>query len=137
MRRSITTRFEGAVRLRYLEWYRSHEWEGRGPGTACLTALGSGMPVDSKGCGGVMRVAPLGCAGLGGAAFEAGARAAALTHRHHTSDAASGFQARLVDWLVGGEELRVAAAAARATLAAWPESGGALDAVDAAVASGG
>ena len=58
----------------------------------------------SKGCGGVMRVAPLGCAGLGGAAFEAGARAAALTHRHHTSDAASGFQARLVDWLVGGEE---------------------------------
>ncbi len=128
---------QAAIRLRYAEWYRSHEWEGRGPGTACLTALGSGMPVDGKGCGGVMRVAPLGCAGLGRAAFEAGARAAALTHRHHTSDAVSGFQARLVDWLVAGEEPRAAAAAARATLAAWPGSGGALDAVDTAVALAG
>ncbi len=128
---------QAAIRLRYAEWYRSHEWEGRGPGTACLTALGSGMPVDSKGCGGVMRVAPLGCAGLGGAAFEAGARAAALTHRHHTSDAASGFQARLVDWLVGGEELRVAVAATRATLVVREKPRGVLDAVDAAVALAG
>jgi len=129
---------EQAIRLRYLEWYRSHEWDGRAPGTACLTALGSGTPVDSKGCGGVMRVAPLGCAGLGRAAFEAGARAAALTHRHHTSDAAAGFQARLVDWLVGdGGDLRAAVAAARATLAAWPEPGGALDAVDTAIALAG
>jgi len=128
---------EQAVRLRYLEWYRSHEWDGRAPGTACLTALGSGTAVDSKGCGGVMRVAPLGCVGLGRAAFEAGARAAALTHRHHTSDAASGFQARLVDWLVDGGELPAAVGSARATLAAWPESGGALDAVDTAVALAG
>ena len=129
---------EHAIGRRYVEWYRSHAWDGRAPGTACLTALGSGIPVDSKGCGGVMRVAPLGCADLGRAAFEAGARAAALTHRHHTSDAASGFQARIVDWLVGGEDdLRAAARAARSTLVAWPESGGALDAVDTAIALAG
>jgi ADP-ribosyl-[dinitrogen reductase] hydrolase len=127
-----------AVWQRYLDWYRSREWEGRAPGTACLKALRNGKPVaDNKGCGGVMRVAPLGCAGLEGAAFEAGARAAALTHAHHTSDAASGFQALLVERLVGGDELRVAVAAARGVLAAWPGSGGALDAVDTAIALAG
>jgi ADP-ribosylglycohydrolase len=124
-----------AIWQRYLDWYRSGEWEGHAPGTACLKALSDGKPVaDNKGCGGVMRVAPLGCAGLEGAAFEAGARAAALTHAHHTSDAASGFQALLVERLVGGDELRVAVAAARGVLAAWPGSGGALDAVDTAIA---
>ena len=128
---------EHAVRRRYVEWYRSREWEGRAPGTACLTALGSGIPYESKGCGGVMRVAPLGCAGLGSAAFEAGARAAAITHRHHTSDAASGFQARLVDWLIGGDELPAAATSTRATLTVWPESRGALDAVNSAIALAG
>ncbi len=124
-----------AVRRCYLEWHRSREWEGRAPGSACLEALGSGKPVEtSKGCGGVMRVAPLGCAGLGAAAFEAGARAAALTHCHPTSDAASGFQALLVDRLVGGDNLRAAVAAAREALAAWPGSDEALDAVDTAIA---
>ena len=116
-----------AVWQRYLEWYRSGEWQGRAPGTACMTALAGEKPVDSKGCGGVMRVAPLGCAGLEGAAFEAGARAAALTHHHHTSDAASGFQALLVEQLVRGDELRVAVAAARDALAAWPGSAAALE----------
>ena len=116
-----------AVWRRYLEWYRSGEWQGRAPGTACMTALAGEKPVDSKGCGGVMRVAPLGCAGLEGAAFEAGARAAALTHHHHTSDAASGFQALLVERLVRGDELRVAVAAARDALAAWPGSAAALE----------
>jgi ADP-ribosylglycohydrolase len=139
-----------AVWQRYLEWYRSGEWQGRAPGTACMTALHSEKPVDSKGCGGVMRVAPLGCAGLGGTAFEAGARAAALTHHHHTSDAASGFQVLLVERLVCGDELRAAVAAAREALAAWPGSGAApdapagrlqldaaLDAVDTAIALAG
>ena len=37
------------------------EWQGR-RGTACMTALHSEKPVDSKGCGGVMRAAE-GCAG--------------------------------------------------------------------------
>ena len=115
-----------AVLKRYVAWHRSGEWQGRAPGTACLTALSGGHPVDSKGCGGVMRVAPLGCAGLEGAAFEAGARAAALTHQHHTSDAAAGFQALLVARLVGGDELRAAVAAARAALVAWCGLGEAL-----------
>ena len=142
-----------AIWGRYLAWHRSGEWQGRAPGTACMTALSGGHAVDSKGCGGVMRVAPLGCAGLEGAAFEAGARAAALTHHHHTSDAAAGFQALLVERLVGGDELGAAVAAARDALVAWrgldealvalsgsggaPDAparpGAALDAVEAAV----
>ena len=111
-----------AVKRRYVAWYRSEQWRGRGPGTTCLEALRSGAPVDSKGCGGVMRVAPLGCAGLGGDAFEAGVRAAAITHGDPTSDAASGFQALLVDGLVGGVGLSTAVAAARDAMAQWPAS---------------
>jgi ADP-ribosylglycohydrolase len=124
-----------AIWQRYLEWHRSREWQGRGPGSACLQALSSGKPVaNSKGCGGVMRVAPLGCAGLRDGAFEAGARAAALTHRHPTSDAASGFQALIVERLVGGDDLPEAVAAARQALAAWPGSDEALTAVNTAIA---
>ena len=75
----------------------------RAPGNTCLSALRGGVlgtvdsPVnDSKGCGGVMRVAPIGLRGAGLAveadeeakercariAGRAGAAAAALTHGH-------------------------------------------------------
>ena len=66
----------------------------RAPGNTCISALGnpSGGTVvapinDSKGCGGVMRVAPIGLyfAGKGVDAYEAAmlaAEAAALTHGH-------------------------------------------------------
>ena len=129
-----------AIWGRYQEWNESGAHTGRAPGMTCLGALNLGIAGtpsrranDSKGCGGVMRVAPLGCAGLEGAAFEAGARAAALTHGHPTSDAASGFHAFLIDRLVTGCDLDDAVAEARAALESWPESGEALGAVDSAV----
>ncbi|MBR6953550.1 MAG: ADP-ribosylglycohydrolase family protein [Clostridia bacterium] len=97
----------------YLDWYRTqraafspahtgHSWlmnvpalyAARLPGTTCLGALGAGgmgtpeQPInDSKGCGGVMRVAPIGLyRGDTGTDFayidRLGAGAAALTHGH-------------------------------------------------------
>ena len=77
----------------------------RAPGATCLAALraatGLGQPPvahnDSKGCGGVMRVAPVGLfAGLVGnddAVFGLATDAAALTHGHPSGFLAAGFLA--------------------------------------------
>ena len=67
----------------------------RAPGNTCLSAIGGGRPGstehavnDSKGCGGVMRVAPIGAyfepnAGFGRTEIALlGAESAALTHGH-------------------------------------------------------
>jgi ADP-ribosylglycohydrolase/protein-tyrosine phosphatase len=80
----------------------------RAPGLTCLSALeggGQGTPEapanDSKGCGGVMRVAPLAfLPDLDLAlAFDRGARAAAITHGHPTGYLASGALVGLL-WLI-------------------------------------
>ena len=138
-----------AIFVRYMEWYESGEHIGRGPGTATMTALGDRKPgrprgrvnPENKGCGGVMRVSPIGLAGLGEAAFEAAARAAILTHGHPTSDASSGCLALLIAFLVGGLPLPEATARTREHLVAWSRTDVAasrgiaetLDVVDAAV----
>ncbi len=97
------------IRLAYLDWLYTQEEQRGGhkpagkiatdsrlrqrmaPGNTCLAALragGSGSPEkpinDSKGCGGVMRVAPLGLVPKWQPTEAAGlaARAAALTHGH-------------------------------------------------------
>ncbi len=91
----------------YLDWLRtqSDPAQRRGPGNTCLTALGSGLmgtiehPInDSKGCGGVMRVAPVGLAfpGRPVEAFEMGAASAAITHGHPGGYLPSGFLAALI-----------------------------------------
>jgi ADP-ribosylglycohydrolase len=84
----------------------------RVPGHTCLTAL-SAMPWlgararnDSKGCGGVMRVAPVGlfCAREPGStdaraarrAFDLGCELAGLTHGHPTGQVAAGAFAALI-----------------------------------------
>lgn len=87
----------------------------RAPGSTCLAALragGDGTPDepanDSKGCGTVMRIAPVGLA-LPGRAFEAGCELAAITHGHRTGQLAAGYLAQLVADVSGGAELRAAA----------------------------
>lgn len=131
-----------AVWQRYLEWLHSPECPQGSPGGTTLAALRAGKPLTldapvnprGKGCGGVMRVAPLGLVGLGAAAFEAGARVGTLTHRHPTSDAACGFLALLIDRLVdvSGGELVGAVDDAREALISWPGHRSTLDAVDTA-----
>jgi ADP-ribosylglycohydrolase len=106
----------------------------RAPGNTCLSALLSGRagtvaePINtSKGCGGVMRVAPvgLGCE----AAFEAGCEAAALTHGHPSGYLAAGFFAEVVFQLRRGRQLRTAIGRATTELKLHARHGECLDAV--------
>lgn len=86
----------------------------RAPGNTCVTALQSGRfgsptePINnSKGCGGVMRVAPLGwdSGGVSSELFELGASAAALTHGHPDGWASAGLLTVLMGQLFNGNGL--------------------------------
>jgi len=90
---------------------------GRAPGNTCLSALHAGHPGtvrqpvnNSKGCGGVMRVAPAGLAD--GDPFTLGCQAAALTHGHPSGYLAAGALALMVSELIHGHGLREAVATA-------------------------
>lgn len=87
----------------------------RAPGNSCLTALGSGKvgkiaaPINSsKGCGGVMRVAPAGLFYGIDQSFERGADFAALTHGHPSGYLSAGALAFLISLLIEGHELEAA-----------------------------
>lgn len=82
----------------------------RAPGNTCLAALKAGARGtieerinDSKGCGGVMRTAPIGFL-QGVDLFDLGARAAALTHGHIGGWTPAGILPRIVSRLIRGEE---------------------------------
>lgn len=90
----------------------------RAPGNTCLSALGKGgwgTPQkrinDSKGCGGVMRVAPVGLMAdiTPGTALDMGARSAAVTHGHPTGFWSAGAMAAMVALLRQGSGPRDAA----------------------------
>jgi len=86
----------------------------RAPGNTCLAALERGQPGeparnDSKGCGTVMRTAPVGLLPHPGTGSEATARegifclaleVAALTHGHPTGQLAAGVQAATIHLMV-------------------------------------
>lgn len=81
----------------------------RAPGNTCLSALRADrkgtteQPLNtSKGCGGVMRIAPAGVVGpaYGGDSFELGCEIAALTHGHPSGYLAAGALAELLRLLV-------------------------------------
>ena len=99
----------------------------RAPGRTCVDALRSGIKIgqpaqnDSKGCGGVMRVAPIGMlfhALTHGSpslrsenfarAFDLGCDAAALTHGHPTGFLTAGVMAALIFDLLDGSDLAAA-----------------------------
>jgi ADP-ribosylglycohydrolase len=123
-----------SVRRAYREWYRTqadskvseekedsgwliHQpemWAQRAPGNTCLSALRVGAygttdkPINhSKGCGGAMRVAPVGllqCVDPE-TAFRLGAEAAALTHGHPSGFLSAGMLAALIRILIDGTSL--------------------------------
>ncbi|HNX20011.1 MAG TPA: ADP-ribosylglycohydrolase family protein [Acidobacteriota bacterium] len=100
----------------------------RGPGASCLKALFAGgfpninHPVnDSKGCGAVTRVAPVGLSGTWNA-FELGCEAAATTHGHPAGYQPAGFLAALVQALGEGATLEAAIDAALAPLSKAPRN---------------
>ena len=110
-------------------WLLKHQklFHRRAPGITCLAGL-TGMKQwtdvasnDSKGCGGVMRVAPIGMyyAALAGDAnlakphsiqdaFQLGCESAAITHGHTTGQLASGAFAAIIMQLLLGVDLRLA-----------------------------
>ena len=110
----------------------------RAPGNTCLSALRGGRmgtieePInDSKGCGGVMRAAPVGLCRARDP-FRFGCEAAAITHGHRSGYLAAGFLARTISAVLAGDDLDAALDGARAELLSWEGSNECLAAVDAA-----
>jgi len=98
----------------YYKWFltQSDPGQSRAPGYSCMSALGSGLmgtpqlPInDSKGCGGVMRTAPIGLVFDRSTAFDLGVRAAAITHGHKTGYLTAGFLSELISRTLAGENL--------------------------------
>jgi ADP-ribosylglycohydrolase len=114
-------------------------WSRRAPGNTCLDALrrtgslGSTAVNNSKGCGGVMRVAPAGLIGSSfGHPFELGSRLAHLTHGHPSGYLAAGHLAATLTAILGGADLQVALTQADAGMAGRPEAAEVEDALAAA-----
>jgi ADP-ribosylglycohydrolase len=93
----------------------------RAPGNSCLAALmlpnpgTTAHPInDSKGCGGVMRISPIGLWGQD--PFDLGCQICALTHGHPSGYLAGGVLAQVIAYVVGGAPLPVAVEQTRAEL---------------------
>lgn len=123
------------LRQSYIDWYRTQTvngpsadergllrfaelWRARAPGMTCMSALaagGHGTPQrrinNSKGCGGVMRVAPIGLRLSWDYrhAFDVAARAAAITHGHPSGYLSAAVMASVVRQLLDGTSLSDAA----------------------------
>jgi ADP-ribosylglycohydrolase len=89
------------------------------PGMTCLSALQTGLagtpghPLnDSKGCGAVMRVAPIGLAYPLETAWELGCATGALTHGHPDGWQPAGALATMIAGVCEGEDLATAVAIA-------------------------
>lgn len=117
----------------------------RAPGTTCLAALRSGRtgtigePVnDSKGCGGIMRVAPIGLT-TAIDPFKLAAECAALTHGHPSGYLSAGVLGSLIASLFAGERLDPALDKATDALRTYDSHEETLAALDAAraLAAGG
>ncbi len=87
----------------------------RGPGKTCLSALLSRNqgtltePINnSKGCGGIMRVAPAGLFYRKEIAFQMAAEFAALTHGHPSGYLSAGALAYIIASIIEGQEIETA-----------------------------
>jgi ADP-ribosyl-[dinitrogen reductase] hydrolase len=114
----------------------------RAPGNTCQSALHAGAwgRVDnrinnSKGCGGVMRVAPLGLvqAWAPATAFIVAAQTAAITHGHPSGYLSAAAMAAIVRMLIDGMDLLAAADEAVALLSNDPEADETISALRAAM----
>ena len=102
--------------------------KSQAPGTTCMNACAAGAtgtpedPINnSKGCGGVMRVAPVGLIPelTPTRAFDLAARSAAQTHGHPSGYVSAGVLAALVSGLRGGRDLNAALADALGLAQRW------------------
>ena len=113
----------------------------RAPGMTCLSSLRSmdtlGAPArnNSKGCGGVMRVAPVGLFAHSlhlkpQQTFQLGNRLAGLTHGHPTGQLTGGALAVFIQGLAGGVALRNCLPPVKALLRATPDHEETLHAIE-------
>ena len=148
---------EGAVFRAYLRWLgtqlnsgpptRPDGWlaglpglyERRAPGNTCMSALRAGLmgrperPINnSKGCGGVMRVAPVGLAPMWDP-WDLGCAVAATTHTHPLGFLPAGALALILAELMRGASISKAVECAVARVRKDPRGGLLLDLVDRAM----
>jgi ADP-ribosylglycohydrolase len=130
------------VHRQYLGWLSSQSdpanW--RVPGNTCISALESGKmgtidrPInDSKGCGGVMRTAPVGLAFDTEQSFRLGAEFAAITHGHPSGYLPAGFLAEIISHICGGKTLREAIDKSKKTLVEYEGHEETLKSIDLAL----
>jgi len=142
----------------YLRWLRTQEgpiddckkdswlmsipelYSRRAPGHSCLSGLHSpergsvSEPVNnSKGCGGVMRIAPVGLAPNLFDTFEIGCEIAAITHGHPTGYLAAGCLAQIIRHIIDGFELIDAVEATKEILSTKKDSEECLKAIETAL----
>ena len=97
-------------------------WSRRAPGMTCLSSLKQahhfGEPArnDSKGCGTVMRIAPVGLVATPDEVFKLAFDVGALTHGHPSGALAAAFLSKLLNEIVFGASLTEALGSAKATL---------------------
>jgi ADP-ribosylglycohydrolase len=110
----------------------------RAPGTTCLSSLraaGAGTVEhrrnNSKGCGGIMRTAPVGL--VSADPFDLACEIAALTHGHPSGFLAAGAFAVIVARLMAGDPLHRSVMEARRQVADRPEAEEVTAALDGAV----
>ncbi|WP_022850817.1 ADP-ribosylglycohydrolase family protein [Limisalsivibrio acetivorans] len=110
----FTQGYKNDIRLDGWLVYEKFLYRRRAPGNTCLAALSAGIQggLDvsinfSKGCGGVMRVAPAGLVFSDQPyhAFENGAILAACTHSHPTGYLTAGYFSALIALVNKGESL--------------------------------
>ena len=151
--------FIDECRAAYLRWYETQTgrpgeseeglltyaplWKRRAPGNTCMSALAQGgrgtiglRVNDSKGCGGVMRTAPIGLVRRWDerTAFELGAAAAALTHGHPSGFFSAAAMSAIIRNLLDGTDLTVAIDRASHLLSGYAEAKDTQNAMERAVA---
>ncbi len=100
----------------------------RAPGQTCISALQSGKMGTineqlnhSKGCGGVMRVAPAGLFFDKKNAFQYAMEFAAITHGHPSGYLSAGALAHIISLIIEGEELETAVSDSLKELEKYPD----------------
>ncbi|MEU0877698.1 ADP-ribosylglycohydrolase family protein [Lentzea sp. NPDC005914] len=92
----------------------------RAPGHTCITALKHNEKNNSKGCGGVMRAAPVAVWSRDvREVFSLAVGTAQMTHHHPSGYLSAGVLAVIVQSLLSGADLLSAVAVARAELVRW------------------
>jgi ADP-ribosylglycohydrolase/5'(3')-deoxyribonucleotidase len=95
---------------------RKELFKRRYPGNTCISALlnckfytiTSPPKNDSKGCGAIMRMAPVGLLFNSEQSFDIGCALGVLTHGHPSGYLSAGFFAAIISFLIGGEGLEKA-----------------------------